>query len=134
MHKILNIVTKYKVPDWWVTSWPVDLGDLYLRENWYLPNPRAVQSSSIFLEKDIIKNRNSTGTKLSPCLTPTLKSVDHQTFLMMSLTMLLLCMRLIGEHSLGGAPYFPSMEMISALLEGSKALNMSANTTHAGRL
>ena len=48
--------------------------------------------------------------------------------------MLLLYIFLIDEDSLGGAPYFPSMEMISALLEVSKALNMSANTTHAGRL
>ena len=74
-----------------------------------------------------------TGAILSPCLTPTLKLMDVYTFPMMILNMLLLYMRLIAEHSLGGAPYFPSMA-ISARLEVSKALTMSENSTHFGRL
>ena len=53
---------------------------------------------------------------------------------MMSLNVLFLYMRLIYEHSLGGAPYFPSIATSSACLEVSKALTKSANTTHAGRL
>ena len=69
--------------------------------------------SYIILEKDIIKNRNSNGAMLSPCLTPTLKSMDVSTLPMMILTLILLYMRLIADHNLRGKPYFPSMEMIS---------------------
>ena len=43
-------------------------------------------------------------------------------------------MHLIAKHSLGGAPYFLSMAMSNVLLEVSKALNRSTNTTHFGRL
>ena len=48
--------------------------------------------------------------------------------------MLLLYMRLIAEHGLGGAPYFPSEAISNFLLEVSKAFNRSANSTHAGKL
>ena len=71
---------------------------------------------------------------LSPCLTLTLKSMDVSTFPMMRLTMLLLYMRLIYEHSLEGAPYFLSMAMSSVWLVVSKALNNSATDTHVGSL
>ena len=43
-------------------------------------------------------------------------------------------MRLISEHSLGGAPYFPSMGTSSAWLEVPKALTRSVNDIHVGRL
>ena len=48
--------------------------------------------------------------------------------------MIFLYMRLISEHSLEGAQYFPSMMMSSAWLEVSKDLTKSANDTHVGRL
>ena len=83
-------------------------------QNWDLLSPRAVHFSSCVSEKAIIKNRSSTGTILSPCLTPNLKSTDVSTLPTMSLIILLSYMRLIDECSLGGAPYFPSMAMSSA--------------------
>ena len=70
--------------------------------------------SSSVSAKAIIKNRNSTGAMLSPCLTPTLNSMDVSTLPMMSLTKLLSYMHLIAERSIGGAPYFPSLVMSSA--------------------
>ena len=51
---------------------------------------------------------------LYPCLTPTLNYMDVYNLPMMSLNMLLSYMNLIAERSLGGAPYFPIMEMGSA--------------------
>ena len=71
---------------------------------------------------------------MSPCLTPTLNSIGVSTLPMLSLTMLLLYMRLIAEHSLGGAPYFSIMVMSSAWLEVSKDLTRYLNATHVGRL
>ena len=114
MHNISKSIPDEKVPGWWLTNCPVDLGELYLRTNWALLIPRAVHSSSSVLTKAIIKNRNITGAMLSPCLTPTLNSMDISTFPMMRLTILLSYMRLIAERSLLGAPYFPSMAMICA--------------------
>ena len=104
-----------------------------MRANWALLSPRVVHSSSNVSAKAIIKNRNSNGDMLSPCLTPTLNSMDVSNFPIMSLTTLFSYMRLIDERSLGGAPYFPSMAMISALLEVSNDLTRSTNTTHVGR-
>ena len=106
-----------KVPDWWLANCSVDLGEFYLHANWALIIPRAVHLSSSVLAKAIINNRNSTRAMLSPCLKPNLKSMDVSTLPMTSLNMLLLYMHLTAEHSLGGSPYFPSMEMSSALLE-----------------
>ena len=103
-----------KVPGRWLTNCLVDLGELSLHENWDLLSPMSVHSYYSVLAKAIIKNRNSTGAMLSPCLTTTFKSMDVSTFPMMSLTIILLYMCLIAEHSLGGAPYFPSMAMNSA--------------------
>ena len=68
----LNSIPVEKVLGWWLTNCPVDLGELSLRSNWALINTRAVHSSSSVSAKAIIKNRNSTGAMLSPCLTPTL--------------------------------------------------------------
>ena len=48
--------------------------------------------------------------------------------------MLFSYMPVFDEHSIGGAPYFPSMAMISAWLEVSKALTRSENATNVGRL
>ena len=62
---------------------------------------------------------------LSPCLIPTLNTMDVSNLPVMSLTMLLLYICLIVERSLGGTPYFPSMDISSAWLEVSKALNRS---------
>ena len=98
----------------WLTHCPVDLGELYLRVNWALLNPRAVQLSSSVSLKYIIRNRNTTRAMLSPCLTPTLKSMVVSILPMMSLTILLLYIRLISEHSLGGALYFSIMEIINS--------------------
>ena len=60
--------------------------------------------------------------------------MDVSILPMMSLTTLLLYMCLIADHSLGGAPYFPSMATINEWLEVSKALTRSENATHVGRL
>ena len=114
MQNKLNSIPDEKVPGRWLTNCPVDLGELSLRANWALLSPRAVHSSSSVLEKVVIKNRNITGAMLSPCLTPTLNSMDIYALPMMSLITLLLYMRLIAERSLGSAPYFPSMAMSSA--------------------
>ena len=113
IHNKSTSIPDEKVPGRWLTNCPVDLGELSLRGNWALLIPRAVHSYSSVLAKAVIKNRNSTGDMLSPCLTPNLNSIDVSTFLMMSLTILLSYMRLIAEHSLGGAPYFLSMVMSS---------------------
>ena len=102
-----------KVPGRWLTNFPVDLGELSLCAHWALLSPKVVHLSSSVSEKSIIKNRKSTGSMLSPFLTPTLKSMDASTLPMMSLTMFLLYMRLISEHILGGAPYLHSMAMSS---------------------
>ena len=118
----------------WLTNCPVCLGKFSLRENWDLLHPRAVHLYSSVLEKAIIGNRKSTGAMMSPYLTPTLKSMDVSTLLMMSLTMHFLYMRFIDEHSLGGAPYFPSMAMGNAFLEVSNSLTRSVNAAHVGRL
>ena len=72
MQNKLNIIPVEKVLGWWLTNCTVDLGELSLRSNWDLINLRAVHSSSSVSAKAIIKNRNSTGAMLSPCLTPTL--------------------------------------------------------------
>ena len=109
-----NSILEDKLPGWWITNFPVDRGELYLRANWYLFSPRAVHLYSSVSAKAIIKNRNSTWAMLSPCFKPTLNSMDVSTFPMMSLTILLAYMCLIPEHSLGGAPYFPSMAMRGA--------------------
>ena len=122
------------MPGRWLTNCPVDLGELSLYENWAFLSPRAIHLSSSVLVKAITENRNSTGAMLYPCLKPTLKSMDVSTLPRMILTMLLLYMRLIAEHSLGGAPYFPSMETSSAWLEASKALTRPANAIHVGSL
>ena len=61
-----NSVPYKKVPVWWLTNCPVDLGDFSLRANWDLLSLRAVQLSSSVLVKAIIKNRDSTGAILSP--------------------------------------------------------------------
>ena len=109
-----NSIPDKKVPGWWITNCPVDLGKLSLCANWDLLSRRAVHLSSSFLANSIVKNRNSISDMLYPCLTPTLKSMDVSTLPMMRLTMLLSYMRLIYERSLGGVPYFPSMAVSSA--------------------
>ena len=134
MHNRLKHIPDKKVPGRWLTNCPVDLGELSLRANWALLSPRAVHLSSSVLAKAIIKNRNSCGDMLSLYLTPTLNSMDVSNFPMIILTILLLHMHLIAEHSLGGAPYFSSMAISNALLEVSKALTRSVNSTHVGRL
>ena len=114
MQNRLNSIPDENVPGRWITSCPVDLGELSLRTNWVMISPRAVQSSSSVLAKAIIKNKNNTGAMLSPYLTLTLNSMDLSTFPMMSLTILLSYMCLIAERSLEGAPYFTSMAIRSA--------------------
>ena len=71
---------------------------------------------------------------MSPFLTPTSNLMDVSTFPMMILTVLFLYMHLIVEHSLGCAPYFPSMEISNAWLEESKTFIRSANAAHVVRL
>ena len=73
MHNISNRMPDEKVPGRWLTSCPVDLGELSLRADWDLLSLRAIHSSSSVLEKAITRNRNSTGSMLHPCLTTTLK-------------------------------------------------------------
>ena len=106
MQNISKRVPDVKVMGWLLTNFLVDIGDLSLRANWALINPRSFHLSSRILEKAIIRNRNSTVAMLSPFLTPTLKSMDVSIFPMMILTKLLLYMRLIPEHSLGGDAIF----------------------------
>ena len=134
MHNRLKHIPDKKVPGRCLTNCPVDLGELYLRTNWAFISPISVHSSSSILTKAIIKNRNSTGAMLSPCLTTTLNLMDVSKFMMMSLTILLSYMPLIDDRSLGGAPYFPSMAMGSVRLEVSKALTRYTNATNVGRL
>ena len=90
-----------KAPSWWLTSCPVDLGELYFHANWYLLSPREVYSFYSVSEKNTTRNRNSTGSMLSPCLTTTLKLMDVSIFPMMNLTTLLSYMHLIYDYSLG---------------------------------
>ena len=123
-----------KVLGRWLTSCPVDLGEFSLRANWDFLSPRAVHSSSSVLEKSVITNRNRTESIMSPCFTPTLKSIYVSILTMMSFNTPLLNMRLIAENILGGGPYFPSLAMSSAWLEASKALYRSANAIYVGRL
>ena len=109
-----NIIPDEKVPGRWLINFPVDLGELSLRANWAFLIPRAVHLSSSVSDKAIIKNINGTGAMLSPCLIPTFNSIDVSTLPIMVLTMIFSYMRLIAERSIGGAPYFPSMAMISS--------------------
>ena len=134
MQKISKSVPYVKVPGRWLTSFLVDYAELPLRKKWDLLSTRAVQLSSRVLEKVIIRNRNRTVAMLYPCLTHNLKSMDVSILPMTILTKLLSYMRLIYEHSLGGALYFPIMTMSSAWLEVSKALTRSVNATYFGRL
>ena len=99
-----NSIPDEKVPDWWLTNCLVDLDEFSLRANWALLSPRAVRLSSSASAKAIFKNRNSNRAMLSPCLTPTLNSMDVSTMPMMILNILLLYMNFISDHSLGGAP------------------------------
>ena len=122
------------MPGWWTTNCLIYLGEFSLREKWALLIPRAVQFSYSVSVKAIIRNINSNGAMLSLCLTPTLNSMGVSTLPMMSLAMPFSFMHLIYEHSLGGAPYFPSIATSSACLEVSKALTKSANTNHVGIL
>ena len=71
-----NILTDKMVPGRWLTNFLVDLGELYLRANLNFLSPRAIHSSSSVLVKAFINNRNRTGAMISPCLIPTLKSMD----------------------------------------------------------
>ena len=119
---------------WWLTNCPVDLGELSLCANWDFINYRSVHSSSCVLEKDIIKNRNNTVAIMSTCLTPTLESMDVSILTMIILTTFLSYINFLAEHSLGGAPYFPSMEMSNAWLDVSKTLPRSANAIYVWRL
>ena len=109
-----NSILDENVPGRWLTNCPVDLGELSMRANWAFISPRAVHSSSSVSAKAIIKNINSTEAMLSPCLNPNLNSMDVSTLTMMRLTTLFSYMLLIAERSFGGAPYFPSMAIISA--------------------
>ena len=101
-----NRVPDKKVLVLWLTNCPVDLGELSLHANWGLLSTRAVHLSFSVLGKATINNRNSTGSMMSPCLTPNLKCMDVFTLPMMILNMFLLYMHLIADHSLGSAPYF----------------------------
>ena len=76
MQNKLNSIPDEKVPDWWLTNCLVDLDELSLRANWALVSPRAVHLSSSASAKAIFKNINSNRAMLSPCLTPTLNSMD----------------------------------------------------------
>ena len=105
-----------KVPYWWLNNCLVDLGELSLRENRALHNPRDIHSSSSVSAKDIIRNRNRTRAMLYHCLTPTLKSMYVSILPMTSLTTIFLYMRLIAKYSLGGAQYFSSTAMSAAWL------------------
>ena len=55
-----------KLAGWWLTNFPVDLGELSLCENWALINPRTVHSSPSVSAKAIIRNINSTGDMMTP--------------------------------------------------------------------
>ena len=78
-------------------------------------SPRNAHSSSSVLAKAIINDINSTGAMMSPCLTPTLKSLDVSTLPMMVLTMLLSYMCLIAERSLESMYHCSSISKISAI-------------------
>ena len=88
----------------WLTGCPVDIGELSMCANWGFKSPKSVHLSSSVLEKAIIRNINSTGGILLPCLAPTLKLMAVSIMPMMSWNALFLYMRLFAEHSLGGVP------------------------------
>ena len=123
-----------KVLGQWLNNFPVGLGEFSLYANWDLLNPSSIHLSSSVLVNAIIRNMNSTGAMLYPCLAPTFKSMYLSILPMMSLNKLLSYMRFIDEHIIGGMPDFPSMVISSSRLEVSKALNRSANATNVGRL
>ena len=83
MQNILNRIPDEKVPGRWITTFPVGLGEYSLRENWSLLSRRAFHLSSSVLAKAINKKRNGTGSILSPCFTPTLRSMGVSTLPMM---------------------------------------------------
>ena len=127
MQKIPKRVPDKKVLGTCLTKCLVDIGEFSLCANWALINPRAAKLYSGVMKKATIRNINSNGTMLSPCL--------KSTFLpMTTLNKSLLYMRLIANHSHGGATYFPSMTMSNVWLEASKALTRSDNATHVGGL
>ena len=65
-----------KVTGWWITSFPVDLGELSLCENWALLITMAVHLSSSVTKKYIIRGENRNDSILSLCLAPTLNSMN----------------------------------------------------------
>ena len=64
-----------KVPSWCLTNCLVDIGEVSLRVNWDLLNPRAINLYSSIWDKVIIRNRNNTGSMISHCLRPNVKSL-----------------------------------------------------------
>ena len=59
-------------------SWPSDKVEFLLRENFSLVSPLIVHSFSSVSKKPITMKRNITGAKISPCLTPNLKSIREK--------------------------------------------------------
>ena len=55
--------------------------------------------------KAIMRKRESTGATLSPCFTPTSKGIEVSILPIINLTLLLLYIHLIAEHSFDGQPY-----------------------------
>ena len=71
---------------------------------------------------------------LSPCFTPTSKDIEVSILPIINLTLLLLYICLIAEHSFGGQPYLRRISIKMMWFEVSKDLTRSANMTHVGRL
>ena len=96
MHNRSKIFPDDNFPVPWITSCPVDLGELYFCANWHLLNTRAVHLSSSFSSNATVRNRDSTRAMLYLCLTPTFKSTDVSILMIKSLTTILTYMRLIS--------------------------------------
>ena len=96
--------------------------------------PAKSHSASTVSEKAAMRNRNMTGERLSPCLTPTVWESSALSLPIRSITFRLSYKRDIAFLNLGGAPYLSSTLMSSAWSAVSKALIRSAKTTYVSRL
>ena len=94
-------------------SWPSDKGELLLRENFALVSPLSAHSFLSVLANAITMERNRTGATLSPCLTPTLKSIVVSNSPITNLTTLSLYILVIVTHRFGGQPYLASIITIN---------------------
>ena len=91
-------------------------------------------SASTVSANAIMRKSKSTGATMSHFFTPTSKVIEVSILPIINLTLLLMHIHLIAEHSFGGQPYLRRISIKRMWFEVSKALNRSAKMTHVGRL